>query len=238
MQHPNHSSSTPSRENLKGSGQPSGSAHEHHHQQQPSHMKHAAHAGQSAAMFARPFWISLLLTIPIIVYAELFESLLHYHAPAFPGSFWLAPILASVVYWYSGRVFLRGAVTEIRALRPGMMTLVSLAISTAYFYSLALTFGLLAGMPFYWELATLVTIMLLGHWMEMRAIGSAQSALAALAKLLPDLAERIAADGSTSRVQVRELQEGDLVLVRPGAQVPADGRVEEGSSQANESMIT
>jgi Cu2+-exporting ATPase len=189
-------------------------------------------------MFARPFWISLLLTIPIVVYAELFELLLHYRAPVFPGSVWLAPILASAVYWYGGWVFLSGAVAEIRALRPGMMTLVSLAISTAYFYSLAVTFGLLAGMPFYWELATLVTIMLLGHWMEMRAIGSAQSALNALAKLLPDLAERLVPDGSTSRVPVSELREGDLVLVRPGAQIPADGRLEEGSSQVNESMIT
>jgi Cu2+-exporting ATPase len=119
-----------------------------------------------------------------------------------------------------------------------MMTLVALAISTAYFYSLAVTFGLLRGMPFYWELATLVTIMLLGHWMEMRAVGSAQSALHELAKLLPDMAERIAPDGSTSRVAVSELQAEDLVLVRPGAQIPADGRVEEGRSQINESMIT
>ena len=207
-------------------------------QQHPSHMEHTAHADHNAAMFARPFWISLLLTIPIVVYAELFESLLHYRAPVFPGSVWLAPILGSFVYWYGGWVFLSGAVAEIRALRPGMMTLVSLAISTAYFYSLAVTFGLLAGMPFYWELATLVTIMLLGHWMEMRAIGSAQSALNALAKLLPDLAERLALDGSTSRVPVSELQEGDLVLVRPGIQIPVDGHVEEGSSQVNESMIT
>jgi Cu2+-exporting ATPase len=234
-----HHHSTPSTEETAGFHHSAASSSEgHHHQQQPSHMEHAAHAEHSAAMFARPFWISLLLTIPIVVYAELFESLLHYRAPVFPGSFWLASILASIVYWYGGWVFLRGAVAEIRALRPGMMTLVSLAISTSYFYSLAVTFGLLTGMPFYWELATLVTIMLLGHWMEMRAIGSAQSALHSLAKLLPDLAERLAPDGSTSRVPLSELQEGDLVLVRPGAQVPADGRIEEGSSQINESMIT
>ncbi len=202
------------------------------------HTGHAQHAEHSAAMFQRPFWISLMLTLPVLIYAELFESLFHYHAPAFPGSFWLAPILASIVYWYCGWVFLSGAIDELRARRPGMMTLVALAISTAYFYSLAVTFGLLRGMPFYWELATLVTIMLLGHWMEMRAVGSAQSALHELAKLLPDMAERIAPDGSTSRVAVGELQAEDLVLVRPGAQIPADGRVEEGRSQINESMIT
>lgn len=202
------------------------------------HSGHVGHAGHSAAIFQRPFWVSLVLTIPILIYAELFESLLRYRAPGFPGSFWLAPILASIVYWYGGWVFLSGATAELRARRPGMMTLVALAISTAYFYSLAVTFGLLSGMPFYWELATLVTIMLLGHWMEMRAVGSAQSALNELAKLLPDMAERIAPDGSTQRVASHALQEGDLVLVRPGAQIPADGRVEEGKSQVNESMIT
>lgn len=239
MHSPHQHLPMPSPEETAGLRHPAASSSQsHHHQQQTSHMEHTTHAGHSAAMFARPFWSSLLLTIPILIYAELFESLLHYRAPAFPGSFWLAPILASVVYWYGGWVFLRGAVNEVRALRPGMMTLVSLAISTAYFYSLAVTFRWLSGMPFYWELATLVTIMLLGHWMEMRAIGSAQSALNALAKLLPDLAERLASNGETSLVPVSELQEEDLVLVRPGAQVPADGRIEEGSSQINESMIT
>lgn len=213
-----------------------GGGHDHDHH--TAHTGHPGHAGHSAAMFQRPFWISLILTIPILIYAELFQSLLHYHAPSFPGSFWLVPILASIVYWYGGWVFLRGAIDELRALQPGMMTLVALAISTAYFYSLALTFGLLSGMPFYWELATLTTIMLFGHWMEMRAIGSAQSALNELAKLLPDMAERLAPDGSIQRLPVSELREGDLVLVRPGAQIPADARVEEGKSQVNESMIT
>ncbi|QBD83343.1 heavy metal translocating P-type ATPase [Ktedonosporobacter rubrisoli] len=220
--------------------QPEHGQHEHmDHGGHSTHMSgHASHAGHSAAMFQRPFWISLVLTIPIIVYAELFQALLHYQAPTFPGSFWLVPILASIVYWYGGWVFLSGAVDEIRTLRPGMMTLVALAISTAYFYSLAVTFGLLHGMAFYWELATLTTIMLLGHWMEMRAIGSAQSALNELAKLLPDMAERIAPDGAIQRVSVKDLREGDLVLVRPGGQIPADAQVVEGKSQVNESMIT
>ena len=120
-------------------------------------------------MFARPFWIALVLTVPVLLYAEPIEHLLGYTAPRFPGSGWLVPILASVIYWYCGWVFLTGAVSELRSRQPGMMTLVALAITTAYFYSLAVTFGLVLGMPFYWELATLVTIMLLGHWMEMRA---------------------------------------------------------------------
>jgi Cu2+-exporting ATPase len=128
-------------------------------------------------------------------------------------------------------------VAELRARQPGMMTLVGLAISTAYFYSLAITVGLVKGMPFYWELATLVTIMLLGHWMELRAVGSAQSALKELAKLLPDLAERMV-EGQSEQVPVSALQAGNLVLVRPGGQVPADGVIEEGESLLNESMIT
>jgi P-type Cu2+ transporter len=202
------------------------------------HGGHEGHAGHSEEMFKRPFLISLILTIPVIIYAELFQDLLHYQAPVFPGSTWVEPILGSIIYWYGGWVFLSGAVFELRTHKPGMMTLVSLAITTAYFYSLAVTFGLVAGMPFYWELATLVTIMLLGHWMEMRAISNAQSALRELAKLLPDMAERIVEDGRTEQVPVNELCEGDLVLVRPGGQVPADGIVEEGKSQVNESMIT
>ncbi|HTK11235.1 MAG TPA: heavy metal translocating P-type ATPase [Ktedonobacteraceae bacterium] len=233
MHHANHVTRVSPEE--KHSSSQENHEHDQHHM---AHTGHAGHSGHSAAMFQRPFWISLVLAIPILLYAELLESLLHYRAPAFPGSFWLVPVLASIVYWYGGWVFLSGAVAELRAWRPGMMTLVALAISTAYFYSLAVTFGLLHGMPFYWELATLVTIMLLGHWMEMRAIGSAQNALQELAKLLPDMAERLAPDGTIQQVSVSVLQEDDLVLVRPGAQVPADGRVEEGKSQVNESMIT
>jgi Cu2+-exporting ATPase len=214
------------------------------HDGRAAHAEHAdpaAHAGHGEGMFKRPFWVSLVLTIPVLVYAEHIQMLLGYTAPAFPGSRWLEPALASVIYWYGGWVFLSGAVAELRDRRPGMMTLVALAITTAYCYSLAVTFGLVAGMPFYWELATLVTIMLLGHWLEMRAVGSAQSALAELAKLLPDMAERIAADGGegrTEQVPVAELRAGDLVLVRPGGQVPADGLVEDGRSQVDESMIT
>lgn len=212
--------------------------HTGHQNNHRMHGDHSEHMGHGETMFKRPFWISLVLTLPIVFYAELFQMIFHYQAPAFPGSYWVIPLLASIVYWYGGWVFLRGAFDELRALRPGMMTLVALAISTAYFYSLAITSGLLQGMPFYWELATLTTIMLLGHWMEMRAVGSAQSALKELAKLLPDMAERMKSDGTLEQVPVSELREGDLLLVRPGAQVPADAQVEDGKSQVNESMIT
>ncbi|MDQ3930585.1 MAG: heavy metal translocating P-type ATPase [Chloroflexota bacterium] len=188
-------------------------------------------------MFKRPFWVSLVLTIPVLIYSELLQELFGYTVPQFPGSEYLNLALGSIIFWYGGWVFLTGAVADLRNRVPGMMTLVALAITTAYAYSVATTLGLVEGMPLYWELATLVTIMLLGHWMEMRAVGSAQNALNELAKLLPDTAERITAD-TTERVPVSALREDDLVLIRPGSRVPADGIVEEGSSQADESMIT
>ncbi len=216
-----------------------GSAHAAHHTHdgQARHADHSGHAGHSEAMFKRPFWMSLILTIPVVIYSMLFQDLFGYTAPSFPGSAYLPFVLGSIIYWYGGWVFLSSAVGELRNRAPGMMTLVALAISTAYFYSVAVTFTLVAGMDFYWELATLVTIMLLGHWLEMRAVGSAQSALNELAKLLPDTAERIT-QGQIETVPVSALREGDLVLVRPGASVPADGEVVDGDSQVNEAMIT
>lgn len=201
------------------------------------HEDHSGHAGHSEDMFKRPFWVSLILTIPILVYAHLFQELLGYTPPHFPGSNYLPLVLGSLIYWYGGWIFLSSAVGELRHRRPGMMTLVALAISTAYLYSVAVTFRLVEGMDFYWELATLVVIMLLGHWMEMRAVGSAQSALNELAKLLPDTAERIV-NGQTQEVPVSALRDHDLVLVRPGASIPADGEVIEGASRLNEAMIT
>ena len=237
--HPNHPV------DHTGHGGHTADAHRGHDSEAPApaqvahteHGAHGGHAGHSEAMFRQPFWVALILTIPVLLYSDLIQHIFGYTAPAFPGSSWLPPLLGSVIYWYGGWAFLRGALDELRARTPGMMTLVALAISTAYFYSLAITFGLAAGMPFYWELATLVTIMLLGHWMEMRAVGSAQSALRELAKLLPDMAERIV-NGQTEQVPVSALREGDLVLVRPGASIPADGVVVEGESQLDESMIT
>ena len=208
-----------------------------HMESHVEHADHSNHVGHSPAMFERPFWVSLVLTVPVLLYSELFQELLKYTAPQFPGAQYLSPVLATIIYFYGGWVFLTGAVNELRRRVPGMMTLVTLAITTAYFYSLAITLGVVSGMSFYWELATLVTIMLLGHWMEMRAVGSAQSALNELAKLLPDTAERIT-NGATETVPVTALQNGDLVLIRPGASVPADGTVEDGDSQVNEAMIT
>jgi Cu2+-exporting ATPase len=207
------------------------------HQGHQGHQGPGGHAGHSEEMFERPFWVSLVLTVPVLFYSEFLQQLLGYTAPAFPGSQFVGLVFGSIIFWYGGWVFLTGAVGELRQRTPGMMTLVALAITTAYGYSVATTLGLVEGMPFYWELATLVTIMLLGHWMEMRAVGSAQSALNELAKLLPDTAERVVGDG-IENVPVSALKVGDLVLVRPGAQVPADGVVEQGRSQVNESMIT
>jgi Cu2+-exporting ATPase len=213
--------------------QTSHDGHEHH----GGHGEHGGHAGHSEAMFARPFWVSLVLTIPILVYAPLLQDLFGYTAPAFPGSQYLSFVLGSIIFWYGGWVFLSGARAELAQRQPGMMTLVAMAISVAYLYSVLITFGVVGGQPFYWELASLVTIMLLGHWMEMRAVGSAQSALSELAKLMPDQAELIT-NGQTETVPVSELKNDDLVLVRPGASVPADGEVSEGESKLNESMIT
>lgn len=220
-----------------GAGRPHRPGHDAGHMAHGDKGGHDRHAGHSDGMFQNRFWISLALTIPVLAYSELLQGLLGYQAPAFPGSRWLAPILASIIYWYGGWPFLAGAGRELGDRRPGMMTLVAMAITTAYLYSLAIDFGLVQGMAFYWELATLVVIMLLGHWMEMRAIGGAQNALNELAKLLPDMAERVT-DGGSEQVPVSVLAERDLVLVRSGGRVPADGEVEDGESQVNERMIT
>ncbi len=195
-----------------------------------------AHEAHQVQEFRRRFWVCLVLTIPILIYADLIQQLFRYTAPAFPGSQYLSLALATVIYLYGGSVFLQGAVEELSILTPGMMTLVALAITVAYGYSVATQF-LLEGVPLYWELATLVDVMLLGHWIEMRAVGRARGALAELARLLPDTAERIL-DGRTEEVPLEALRVGDLLLVRPGAKVPADGEVVQGESNVNEAMVT
>ena len=197
---------------------------------------HDAHAGHSVAMFRTKFWVSLALTLPTLIWGHMLAPLLGLHAPAFPGSSWIAPIFGTAVFLYGGRVFLQGAWRELGRRLPGMMTLISLAIGVAFLFSLAVTLGF-PGVPLWEELATLITIMLLGHWIEMRSIAQAQGALKELAKLLPDTAARIVGDG-TEDVPVDRLRAGDLVLVRPGASVPADGIVKEGESAVDESMIT
>ena len=215
-------------------------AHPPHHAH-GTHNEHAGghdkHEGHSVAMFRDKFWISLALTIPTLVWGELLQQWLGYRAPQFPGSDWVPPVFGTAVFAYGGWVFLQGARRELLDRLPGMMTLISLAITVAFVFSLAVSFGF-PGMALWWELATLVTIMLLGHWMEMRSISQAQGALNELAKLLPGTAERIVEGGGTENVSVEELRTGDLVLVRPGASVPADGVVREGKSAVNEAMIT
>ena len=187
-------------------------------------------------MFRTRFWVCLALTIPVLLYAEGLWELFGLEAPDLPGGGVVSFVLATAIYVYGGSVFIRSAGHELRARLPGMMTLVSVGISAAYFYSVATTFWV-EGEGFYWELATLVDIMLLGHWIEMRAVGRAEGALSELAKLLPDTAERVEGD-RTEEVPVSALEPGDVVLVRPGGRVPVDGEVIDGESDLNESMIT
>jgi P-type Cu2+ transporter len=187
-------------------------------------------------MFRTRFWVCLALTLPVLLYAKGLWELIGLEAPDLPGGGVVSFVLATVIYVYGGSVFIRSAGHELRARLPGMMTLVSVGISTAYLYSVATTFWL-EGEGFYWELATLVDIMLLGHWIEMRAVGRAQGALSELAKLLPDTAERIVGD-QIEEVPVSALGVNDVVLVRPGGRVPVDGEVIDGESEIDESMIT
>ena len=209
---------------------------EHHHNGHAGHATHDAHAGHSVAMFRDKFWLSLALTVPTLVWGHMLPSALGYMPPSLPGQRWIAPVFGTAVFLYGGPVFLQGAWHELRARLPGMMTLIALAISVAFGFSAAVTLGY-PGMPLWEELATLVTVMLLGHWIEMRSIVQAQGALRELAKLLPRTAER-ARNGDIEEVPIESLAVGDTVLVRPGASVPADGTISDGASEVNESMIT
>jgi P-type Cu2+ transporter len=216
-------------------------AHEHSadhavHDDHSGHDAHDKHAGHSVAMFRNKFWITLLLTLPTLVWGEMIPQLLGFTPPAVPGARWIPVVFGTAVFFYGGWVFLQGAWRELADRTPGMMTLISLAITVAFVFSVAVTFGF-NGMSLWWELASLVTIMLLGHWMEMRSIAQAQGALRELAKLLPDTATRLQ-DGKPTEVSRTALREGDLLLVRPGASIPADGVVREGRSAVNEAMIT
>lgn len=201
---------------------------------------HDRHSGHSVAMFRDRFWISLLLTVPTLIWGHMLQRALGYEAPMFTGARLVPALFGAAVFLYGGPPFLRGATREIGDRRPGMMTLIALAISVAFVFSVVVELGF-PGMPLWEELATLVTIMLLGHWMEMRSIAQAQGALGALAKLLPDRAVRVRSDSGVEReedVSIEALNAGDVVLVRPGAHVPADGVVRDGRSAVNESMIT
>src|SRR5262245_18795719 len=198
---------------------------------------HDIHAGHSVEMFRRKFWGTLLLSIPTVVWAPMIQHWLGYDAWGGPAASRVVPALfGMLVFAYGGWVFVKGAIDELAERRPGMMKLIALAISVAFAWSLAVSFGF-PGMDLWWELATLVTIMVLGHWIEMRSIAQAQGALKELAKLLPDTAVRIVGDRAEV-VPVSALREGDLVLARPGAAISADGIVRDGSTEVNESMIT
>ncbi len=205
-----------------------------------SHAEHGAshdrHEGHSVAMFRDKFWLSLALTIPVVLLSHDIQVWLGYEIPMFPGSDILPAVLGTIVFLYGGLVFLRGARGELADLKPGMMTLISLAIVVAFVTSWAGTLGLFE-VEIWWELSTLITIMLLGHWLEMRSIAQARGALAALAELLPDTAERVTESG-TETVPLNTLATGDVVLVRPGGRVPVDGIVVDGQADVDESMIT
>ena len=200
------------------------------------HAQHIDHSGHEE-LFRKRFWVCLLLSIPVLLYTPMLQMWFGFRMPEFAGSQWLTPLFSIIVFLYGGVPFIQMAIPEIRNRQPGMMTLISLAISVSFIYSLAATFVNL-GEGFFWELVTLIDVMLLGHWIEMRSVRQASGALDTLAKLMPDTAEHIMPDGNIHTMPVSSLKAGDLVLVRPGASVPADGVVEEGKSDVNEAMIT
>jgi Cu2+-exporting ATPase len=222
--------------------------HQHHDHSHAAHGQHPSqpagpdkHAGHSVAMFRDRFWVSLVLTIPTLVWGHMLPNALGFHPPALPGARWIPGVFGTLTFLYGGRPFLDGAVSELRARLPGMMTLIALAISVAFLFSVAVAFGF-RGMPLWEELATLITIMVLGHWIEMRSIGQAEGALNELAKLLPTRATRLstAPDGAEreEEVPLEALRPGDRVLVRPGQSIPADGEVAAGESDVNEAVLT
>ncbi|MYM19891.1 cadmium-translocating P-type ATPase [Brevibacterium sp. 5221] len=229
-----------------GAGAPGtqpGHQHDHGHDDQHSRGDHHGHGGHHdhVAMFRRLFWTMLALAVPVVGCSPMFAQLVGYEIPAGPLA-WVSPVLGTVMYAWGGRPFLTGAASELRARRPGMMLLIALAITVAFASSWGAALGLLdPGLDFWWELALLIVIMLLGHWIEMRSLAQTSSALDSLAALLPEEAERAVPgrDGETTeRVAPAALRVGDTVIVRPGAAVPADGEVVDGSAHLDESMIT
>ena len=200
------------------------------------HEGHDKHAGHSPEMFRDRFWVAIVLTLPILYFSEQMQSWFGYQALSVPGVEFVNPVLGTVLFFYGGLVFLQGARHEIAARQPGMMTLISLAITVAYVYSMAVALGL-PGTPFFWELATLIAIMLLGHWLEMASVQGASRALEHLASLVPDVAH-VMRGNEIREVPVSELASGDVVLVRPGEQIPVDGAIQEGRSSVNEAFLT
>jgi Cu2+-exporting ATPase len=213
--------------------------HEDHrtHADHDQHGDHGVDHTGHEILFRNRFWVSLVLTVPVLLFSPMIQQWFGFSIPAFTGSSWIGPVFAVAIYLYGGLPFLRMARPEVRNRKPGMMTLISLAITVAFSYSIYAAF-FAPGSGFFWEMATLIDVMLLGHWIEMRSVRQASGALNELAKLMPDSAERILINGETEQVPISSLRNGDLVLVRPGTSVPADGEVEEGHSQVNEAMIT
>lgn len=200
------------------------------------HKKNGEHSGHEE-MFRKKFWLSLILSLPVLVFSETVQSWLNYSAPIFPLSEWIVPSFSVIIFYIGGLPFFRMAKGELKKKQPGMMTLIAMALSVAFIYSIASTFIDL-GQSFYWELVTLIDVMLLGHWIEMRSVRQASGALQELSELLPDTAERVKENGEIETVEVSALNQGDIVLIRPGASTPADGEVVKGQSTMNESMIT
>jgi len=213
---------------------------QHDHTSSNGHQGHGGHQNHHAHMvadFKQRFWISLGLTLPVLFLSPMIQSFLGLQAIRFPGDQYLLFALSTVIFFYGGWPFLKGIYDELKKAQPGMMTLIAVAIATAYAYSSVVVFGL-SGKVFFWELATLIDIMLLGHWIEMRSVMGASRALEELAKLLPSDAHKVMSDGSTKDVSIQEIQAGDRVLVKPGEKVPVDGEIVNGESAVNESMIT
>ncbi|QCS48045.1 copper-translocating P-type ATPase (plasmid) [Picosynechococcus sp. PCC 11901] len=213
------------------------SKHQNHHKgsKHGHHGGHSGHGHHSPGMFKQRFFVSLILTLPILYFSPQLQGWLNYEAITFPGSGWISPILGIALYFYGGWPFLQGAWHEFKS-KIGMMTLIALAITVAFIYSVAVSLGL-EGMPFYWELATLIDIMLLGHWIEMASVQGASKALEELSTLVPNEAHRMQ-DGQIEDVPVDEIQTGDVILIRPGEQIPNDGEVIEGHTSINESFLT
>ncbi|MEY8567143.1 heavy metal translocating P-type ATPase [Corynebacteriaceae bacterium 7-707] len=213
---------------------------EHGNHEHTGHAGHAGHAGHGdhVGQFRRLFWIMLVLAVPVIVFNDMFAHLIGYGLPGAEWARWISPILGTVMYFWGGRPFLTGGIGEIRSRRPGMMLLIALAITVAFLASWGASLHLLSHqLDFWWELALLVVIMLLGHWIEMRSLAQTTSALDSLAALLPDEAEKV--DGDTVvTVSPADLTVGDVVIIRPGSSVPADGKIVDGSASMDESMVT
>jgi Cu2+-exporting ATPase len=248
MDHAGHVTSTttdqdaaapvPSAPSAPGQDQAADAGHPDHAGHDMGHGGHAGHGADHVAQFRRLFWINLVLAVPVVAFSTTFAMILGYPVPTFPGAALIAPVLGTVMYFWGGWPFLTGAVSELKARKPGMMLLIGLAITVAFVASWGASLGLLDHeLEFWWELALLIVIMLLGHWLEMRSLVQTMSALDSLAALLPDEAERVTQDG-TETVGPADLRVGDVVIVRPGGSVPADGRIVDGHAAVDESMVT